>query len=130
MTFTESIKTVFGKYATFSGRASRSEFWWFYLLNVIISAVGYTCLLLGMAADNTALTAIGGLWGVYCLAVIIPGIAVSVRRIHDSNHSGWNFLWTFLPFLGGLIMLYFYIIAGTNGENKYGPDPLAANSQF
>ena len=121
MTFTESIKTVFGKYATFKGRASRSEYWWWYLFNIIITMVGYPCLLLGLASEDSTITIIGVMWLLYGLATLIPNIAVTVRRLHDSNHSGWNLLWCLLPMVGGLVLLYFLIIDGTHSDNSYGP---------
>lgn len=101
---------VLKKYAVFSGRASRSEFWFFVLFNIIVS------IILGIV-DGIAQT--NGLIGnIYSLAVLLPSLAVGIRRIHDSGKSGWFIL---VPFYN----LYLYIIDGTHGENKYGPRPTA-----
>jgi len=100
---------VLKNYATFSGRARRSEYWYFFLFNVIIAFV------LGFIGGLTELTILGN---IYSLAVLIPGIAVGVRRMHDVGKSGW--------FL--LIPIYNLILAfteGTQGENEYGADPKA-----
>ena len=100
-------KVVFENYANFSGRARRSEYWYFVLFNVIIAiAFGFICGLIGVP----------DLANLYTLAVLIPSLAVGVRRMHDVGKSGW--------FL--LIPIYSFILAvteGEKGENKYGPDP-------
>jgi len=101
---------VLKKYNVFSGRASRSEFWFFVLFNFIASFIlGFIDGIFGSA---------GVLGGIYSLVVLLPSIAVAVRRIHDSGKSGWFFL---VPFYN----LYLYIIPGDVGENKYGPKPTA-----
>ncbi|MFM7510314.1 MAG: DUF805 domain-containing protein [Bacteroidota bacterium] len=98
---------VLRNYATFSGRASRKEYWMFVLFNIIVSfAVGFICGLLLVPEAAT----------IYTLAVLIPSIAVSVRRMHDVDKSGWFIL----------IPIYNLILActeGTKGENKYGAEP-------
>ena len=101
MTFVESVKTCFGKYATFSGRATRSEFWWFCLLNFILCWIPL----------------VGFIWG---LVVLIPSIAVAVRRLHDLGKSGWFYLLGFVPIVN-LYLIYLYASAGEAGENQYGP---------
>jgi len=104
---------VWKKYATFSGRARRTEYWMFFLFNLIISiALGFTDGILGMADRNGN----GPLGGLYSLAVLIPSIAVGVRRMHDSDHSGW---WLLLP----IVNLIFALTDGTPGPNRFGPDP-------
>ena len=98
---------VLKNYATFGGRARRSEYWYFFLFNIIISVV------LNIIANATDLSIIST---IYSLAVLIPGIAVSVRRMHDLNKSGWYIL----------IPIYNLILActnGTEGKNSFGPDP-------
>ena len=101
---------VLKKYAVFSGRASRSEFWFFVLFNIIAG------IILGII-DGIAQT--NGIIGmVYNLAVFLPSLAVGIRRIHDSGKSGWFIL---VPFYN----IYLYIIDGTHGENKFGPRPMA-----
>jgi len=110
------------KYADFSGRARRKEYWFFVLFNIIVSIVlSVIDVSLGLGASG-----IGLLSGIYSLAVLIPSIAVSVRRLHDINKTGWWVLIAFVPLIGWLILLIMALIAGTAGDNEYGPDPKAA----
>ncbi len=115
------------KYAVFSGRARRKEYWMFYLFNIIF-------LLLAMGLDNLlGITfSIGGtsmfygyIYTIYALAVLIPGFALFVRRLHDLGKSGAWFFIGFIPFIGGIWLLVLMCIAGTVGPNKYGEDPKA-----
>ena len=100
MSFGESVKTCFQKYVTFKGRARRSEYWWFWLLNLIVSIV---TLVLDYKLDMINIEfGIGALSGLYTLIVFLPSLAVSVRRLHDTGHSGWYYLLTFIPILGAL----------------------------
>ena len=114
---------VLKKYAVFAGRARRKEYWFFVLFNIIISIV--LAVVDTMVGTQTGM-GIGILSTVYSLAVLIPAIAVSVRRMHDINKSGWWVLIVFVPFVGWLILLIMALIAGTTGDNAYGPDPKAA----
>lgn len=102
--------TVLKKYAEFSGRARRKEFWMFILINVIISAV---LSLLG--ADF--------LGGLYSLAVLIPSLAVGARRLHDTGRSGWWQLIYLVPLVGLIVMIVFTAQEGAAGDNKYGSNP-------
>ena len=112
------------KYADFTGRARRKEFWMYVLLNIGIIIV--TSILDGMAGMSGN---IGGVYGpitaIAALGLLIPSIAVSVRRLHDTDRSGWWLLLAFVPFIGGLVLLVFYILEGTRGTNRFGTDPLA-----
>lgn len=108
----EAISSVFSKYATFHGRACRSEFWWWALCNG----------LLAIAIDGTIGSG-GALLGYY-VATFLPTLAVTVRRHHDGNRSGWWILLCLIPIIGALILLFLYISKGTHGPNIYGPDPL------
>ncbi|MCX7030956.1 MAG: DUF805 domain-containing protein [Spirochaetes bacterium] len=104
---------AFMKYAVFSGRARRKEYWMFYLFNMIASIVA---VILDSTLGLSGSGGYGALSGLYNLAIIIPTVAVSVRRMHDTGHSGWYML----------IPLYNLILACTEsdqGSNKYGPDP-------
>ncbi len=108
--------TVLKKYAVFSGRARRKEYWMFCLFNVIVSfglglVLGFTGSLLGTGAQ---LGGVGGM--VYSLAMIIPSIAVAIRRMHDTGHSGW---WILVP----LANIVFLFLDSQPGENEYGPNP-------
>ena len=110
------------KYADFSGRARRKEYWFFVLFNIIISIVlSIIDVTLGLNANG-----IGILSGLYTLGVLIPSIAVGVRRLHDINKSGWWVLIVFVPFIGALVLLIFALLNGTPGANNYGADPKAA----
>jgi uncharacterized membrane protein YhaH (DUF805 family) len=105
---------VLRKYAVFSGRAQRKEYWMFFLFNFLIAfGIGFIS---GMLPDVPAL---GIASSVYTLAVLIPGIAVGVRRMHDIGRSGW---WVLLPFVN-LVMFCF---KGQDGDNEFGPDPKLA----
>lgn len=100
MSFGESVKTCFQKYVTFKGRARRSEYWWFWLLNLIVSIV---TLVLDYKLDMINIEfGIGALSGLYTLIVFLPSLAVSVRRLHDTGHSGWLYLLIIIPILGSL----------------------------
>lgn len=120
MTFLESIKTVYAKYATFSGRATRSEFWWFTLfvyivvlsLSLIFAAIGNEGLYIPLIV----------LLGIFLLISFIPILALRVRRLHDIGKSGWWILFGFIPYLGGLI-LFIFALMKSEGENEYGPNP-------
>ena len=109
------------KYATFTGRARRAEYWWYTLFNVIIYAALITVGILIGSSDGSA-TVVGVLVGVYLLAVLLPTLAVTTRRLHDSGLSGWWQLIGFIP-LGGFVVLIMTLLNGNPGTNQYGPDP-------
>jgi uncharacterized membrane protein YhaH (DUF805 family) len=108
------------KYTTFSGRASRGEYWAFTLVNLVIYAVLFG---LGAAMQSTILYVIAG---VFLLASILPALAVTVRRLHDTNKSGGWFFITFVPSIGSLWLLILTLKAGTPGENRFGPNPTSS----
>ena len=117
------------KYAVFHGRAHRAEFWWFVLFNAIFSyalnvtfgaSVGVPEESISSASPQAVLPAI------YGLAMFLPAIGVSIRRLHDTNRSGWWLLIAFFPIVGGIILIVFYAQAGDAGENQFGADPKAA----
>ena len=109
------------KYATFEGRARRKEYWFFMLFNflavVILSVVD-----MGIGTFNEK-AEIGLLSGVYLLAVLIPSIAVTVRRLHDTDRSGWWILLNFIPVVGSVVILVFAILDSQPGGNRFGPNP-------
>ena len=119
------------RYADFSGRSRRLEFWMFTLFLILAMTASIVLFaIFGAVAESTgALTTstIGTILVILVilayLAVLIPAIAVQVRRFHDQNLSGWMVLLGFVPYLGGLIVLVFMCIDGTPGPNRYGPDP-------
>ena len=112
---------VLKKYAVFSGRARRKEYWFFVLFNFIFAVV--LAFIDGMIGTFDPETGYGVLSGIYGLVVIIPGIAVTIRRLHDTDRSGWWLLILFIPLIGAIWLLVLMIIDGTPGENQYGPDP-------
>ena len=113
MTFGESVSTCLKKYFVFQGRASRSEYWWFQL---IVSPSYYISTYLQNELSYFFL-------GI-TLFTLIPAISAGVRRLHDTNRSGFLLLISFIPFIGGLILLFFLVSEGTKGKNKFGLDPL------
>ena len=111
------------KYAVFSGRSRRKEYWYFVLFNLIISFVlGLIDRFLGLTTEY----GLGILGGLYSLAVLIPGLAVAVRRLHDTNRSGWWLLINLVPFVGPIIAIIFLVQNSDTGSNRYGPWPKAA----
>ena len=113
--------TVMKKYATIQGRARRKEYWMFTLFQMIF-------FILAMALDNALGLTIGVLpygylYFLYALATIIPGFAVSIRRLHDTNRSGWWFLIALIPIIGAIWLLVLMCLDSTPGSNKYGPNP-------
>ncbi|WP_138445276.1 DUF805 domain-containing protein [Sinomonas susongensis] len=126
--FMEAVKRFFKKYATFSGRASRSEYWWWVLASVIITLVLEIPIWTGMVtttdANGVTSTAPGPLAvigfiliGVWSLAIIVPTLALTVRRLHDVNLSGWMILLGLVPFVGGIIVLIMTLL-GPNPQGQ------------
>jgi uncharacterized membrane protein YhaH (DUF805 family) len=111
---------VLKQYAVFSGRSRRKEYWFFFLFNLIISIV------LGVVDEVFGL-GIGegfGLLGLlYMLAVLLPGIGVSIRRLHDTGRSGWWLLLAFVPIIGAIVLLVFMLLDSQPEPNEYGPNP-------
>ena len=116
---------VLQKYAVFSGRARRKEFWLFTLLNILIA------IALASIDSATGLTKSGhsplfNLSSLYVLAVFVPGVAVTVRRLHDTGHSGWWWLMGLVPLVGAVVLLIFTVQDSAPGQNQYGPNPKQA----
>ena len=109
---------VFKKYTVVSGRARRKEYWMFVLFNIIIAiAIGFVEGLVGSP---------GIIGMIYCLAVLVPSVAVSVRRLHDTGRSGWWVLVAFVPLIGAIVLIVFMVLDGQEDENEYGPNPKSA----
>ncbi|TPE64593.1 DUF805 domain-containing protein [Sandaracinobacter neustonicus] len=149
MEFGEAIKTCFRKYATFSGRAQRSEYWWWYLFNFLVvgGATIIDIAIFGVGPDK-----VQPISGILSLGFMLPNLSVTCRRLHDGNRRGWWMLLpllTFIPLMflfagaakpqpsfamGGVtivvgfgtigLLLYWLIKRGTDGPNRFGPDPL------
>tara|TARA_B100001115_G_scaffold183194_1_gene181341 strand:- start:145 stop:510 length:366 start_codon:yes stop_codon:yes gene_type:complete len=111
---------VLKQYGDFSGRARRKEYWMFFLFNMIFAFVA-------MFLDNTLGTAgpagYGVFYGIYALALFIPGLAVFVRRLHDVGKSGWMFLIAFIPLIGAIWLTVLLVTDSNPGENQYGANP-------
>jgi len=117
MNFGEAISSGFSQYAGFSGRASRSEYWFWTLFSWLV-LVGATLI---TAVDAT----FGGvLYMLGFLGLLLPNIAVMVRRLHDVDKSGWMWLVCLIPLIGTILLLVWFCQAGTNGTNRFGDDPL------
>lgn len=124
MTFSQAISSVLSQYATFTGRAPRSEYWWFVLFAILVTwAAGildwmlFVDYALWHYGEVDLFTPISSLTN---LALLLPSIAVAVRRFHDMNHSGW---WLLLAFtgIGTLIIFFWFMVKGTEGPNRFGP---------
>jgi uncharacterized membrane protein YhaH (DUF805 family) len=115
VTFSEAVRYGFDNYANFSGRSSRRAFWWWFLFGVLV----------GIAAN--IIDAIFGSYPVFSgiagLALLLPDLAFGVRRLHDTNRTGWWLLIALIPIIGFIVLLIFYLEQGDEGENEYGPPP-------
>lgn len=136
MTFTASIRTCLSKYADFNGRASRPEFWWFFLFTALASLVLtiplYVLIFLLAAASESApgtgvLTVLIIVWSLVIVAVsialLIPLLAAGARRLHDYGQTAWLLLLYFIP-CGNIALIVLWALDGTPGDNPYGPPPL------
>ncbi len=115
MGFAEAVRTCLNKYVDFNGRARRSEYWWWVLFTVLVSLVaGIVDLALGTRLVQY----------VASLALFLPGLAVAIRRLHDTDRSGWFVLLALLPIIGGIILIVFFL-QDSKPANTYGPSPKA-----
>lgn len=121
---------VLKKYVDFSGRARRMEFWMFSLISAIISIVlAVIDHLIHTVPDSASGFSGGLLSGIYALAVLLPSLAVQVRRLHDTDRRGWWIFIALIPFIGGIILLVFNVLPGHDGQNRFGPNPKAVTPQ-
>ncbi len=131
MSFTEAIRTVWSKYTTLSGRAARPEYWWWVLfvvlLNIVTGLVDGAIIAPVLGFERFAQEAWQPLSLIASLAVLIPGICVSVRRLHDIDRSGWWLLIILIPFIGVLVLLYWTTRPGADGANRFGMPQSAAS---
>ncbi|MDO9707400.1 DUF805 domain-containing protein [Paracraurococcus lichenis] len=121
MPFQDAVATCFRKYADFEGRARRSEYWWFFLFNLLMHAA--TGLVDAVVSGPEG---IGLANGLFTLAVFLPNLAVAVRRLHDLDRSGWWLLFFLVPVVGVIVMIVWFVTPGRDGANRYGPDPVRA----
>jgi uncharacterized membrane protein YhaH (DUF805 family) len=116
MGFAQAISAGFSNYVNFSGRACRSEYWYWILFILIAEIVTGT---IDAVLDIRLVTSIFG------LVTLLPSIAIAIRRLHDLDRTGWWILLGFIPLIGWIILLIWYVTKGTDGPNRFGPDPLA-----
>jgi uncharacterized membrane protein YhaH (DUF805 family) len=114
MSFTEAVRDGLSKYATFSGRSSRAAYWWFYLFAVLV--------FIAALIIDVALKTGGIVYGLSVLALLLPNLAVTIRRLHDTGRSGWWFLISIVPLIGFIVMLVF-TLQRSDGPNQWGEGP-------
>ena len=116
---------VLKKYAVFSGRSQRAEYWYFALFNIIILTVSTS--ISAMVSNNSNTLGTFSAWfivqNLYGIAIFIPALALTVRRLHDVGKSGWMLLITFIPLIGAIWFFVLMVTDSNPGENKYGPNP-------
>jgi uncharacterized membrane protein YhaH (DUF805 family) len=115
--FTEALK----KYAVFSGRSRRKEYWYFVLFTVLISIA--LNIIDGLTGPYDSWAGVGLFSGIFGLAILIPSITVSVRRLHDIDRTGWWVLISLVPLIGWIVLLVFHVQDSTPGSNRYGSNP-------
>lgn len=133
VSFGEAVKRAFSQYCKFTGRASRSEFWWFYLFQLItnyaiIFLIAYLLVpgfyLMNPYILDAPMAIVGWLifygWDLFLL---LPSLGLTVRRLHDTGHSAWNLLWVLLPLIGTIILLVYFCSRSQPFDNKYGRVP-------
>lgn len=126
-----AYKSMFKKYSQFNGRSRRSEYWYATLLNSLICFAAWLIIVIasisndGYISDGTGIFIgfVGIIFGIYGIAVIIPGLAMAVRRLHDTGRSGWFMLIGLIPYIGAIILLIFMCQDSQPGANKYGTNP-------
>lgn len=116
MDFGQAIQSGFRNYVNFKGRAARSEYWYWTLFAVLTQLI----------VDGLTGDALEAVSAVVSLALFLPSLAVSIRRLHDLDRSGWWFLLWFVPIVGWIVMIYWACCRGTAGTNRFGADPLIA----
>lgn len=114
-----NAETCFQKFAEFEGRASRSEYWYWVLCMTAIAIMARILMSIPILGGLVALAYV-----IFSVIAFVPSLAVSVRRLHDINRSGWWLLIGFIPFVGALVLIYWYCQPGTRGSNMFGSDPL------
>lgn len=119
MSFGQAVSTVLSKYATFSGRARRSEFWYWFLFTILLFIAA---AIIDNAAGLTFASGVGWVTTLVSVFLILPNLAVQVRRLHDTGRSGWWWFIGLVPVIGPLILLYIWFI-DSDGDNQYGPYP-------
>lgn len=124
MNMQTAVTTVLQKYATFTGRAARPEYWWWVLATIILlvtlGLVDGALIAPMMGHPSFDPEALQPLSAIASLLLLLPNLAVGVRRLHDTDRSGWWLLISLIPILGSLVLLYFFVQPGTAGDNRFG----------
>ena len=123
MTFVQAIQSGFANYLNFSGRAIRSEYWYW----VLFAMLGGLATEIVDSAIFASHSSVSPLNGVFDLLIFLPGLGLGIRRLHDINRSGWWILIT-LTLIGVFLLLYWACQRGTPGPNRFGPDPFASGA--
>jgi uncharacterized membrane protein YhaH (DUF805 family) len=124
MSFQDAVRVCLTKYADFTGRARRSEYWWFVVFNAVVTTLGGVVdALVGTRSGSTGVVQV-----IATLALLLPALAVGVRRLHDVGQSGWTLLLIIIPVLGALILVFAFFSRDSQADNKYGPSPKAASA--
>jgi uncharacterized membrane protein YhaH (DUF805 family) len=129
MSFPAAVRSVLTQYAGFTGRARRSEYWWFALFTFLVSLVASILdSILGtrLGSDDNVWTGTGVISIIASLALLLPSLAVGVRRLHDTNRTGWWLLIGLIPLVGAIVLLVFFVMDSTPGANRFGPNPKEA----
>ncbi len=131
MTLIEAVKSAYANYVNFSGRAQRSAYWWWALFQFVVGAIialaeGGGSMTSGDGAVGVAV--VGGLFTMlWTLINLLPGLSLLVRRLHDTDRSGWWALILFVPLIGVIVLLVWLCSKGTSGVNRFGRDPMAGD---
>jgi uncharacterized membrane protein YhaH (DUF805 family) len=121
VSFGDAIRSGFDHYVKFDGRASRSAFWWWTLFVLIVAFVA-------SMLDYAIFNSLGVFYGLTTLGLLLPGLSVSIRRLHDTDRSGWWLLIEFIPFIGAIVLLVFFLTDSDAGPNRFGPTPDGSSS--
>ena len=121
MGFKDAISSGFRNYIVFRGRAARSEYWYWVLFLVLLQIVAW---LIDMTLFGFNTTGVNPIGAIVSLATFLPGITLSVRRLHDIDRLGWWVLLGLIPVIGWIVLIYWACLRGTVGANRFGPDPL------
>lgn len=126
MDFTTAVRTCFSKYATFSGRARRAEYWWFVLFTFVMNAALNVIdgFIFGFGSGMMHGGQAQLLSPIFSLAVLLPSLAAGARRLHDTGRSGWWLLIWLIPLIGWIILIWWLATPGDAGRNDYGGDPI------
>jgi len=126
--FSEAIQSGFNNYANFEGRASRPAYWWWFLFTWIVSIIAQLLdnmtRIGGIGSESYLNMWVGIISAIVGLALFLPSLGVMIRRLHDTDRSGWWWLIGIIPIIGWIILIFFLASPGTPGENRYGPPPV------